>query len=224
MKRLIVIIVLWNISIRGQEHNTDVEKNKGIMLNIPSKIRVDISGEVEFEFIDVEGSGGAKNKNENFQKVETRSPHARIDKAVLKLNFLFSKNLNFKIDYRFNDINAYVDKSYLIYNRNNAKLEIGRNRPLIASNRQTEAYPLIGTSYWRAREYHIDLQKQYKGSTFGASISLKRPLGYKNALEDESYKMLVYGNMPNDQKGWDGVTFEYGLRNTFNLYIFKISS
>ena len=30
--------------------------------------------------------------------------------------------------------------------------------------------------------------------------------------------------MPNDQKGWDGVTFEYGLRNTFNLYIFKISS
>lgn len=36
--------------------------------------------------------------------------------------------------------------------------------------------------------------------------------------------MLVYGNMPNDQKGWDGVTFEYGLRNTFNLYIFKISS
>ena len=61
-------------------------------------------------------------------------------------------------------------------------------------------------------------------STFRASISLKRPLEYKNPLEDESYKMLVYGNMFDDQKGWDGVTFEYGLRNTFNLYLFKISS
>ena len=61
-------------------------------------------------------------------------------------------------------------------------------------------------------------------STFRASITLKRPLEYKNPLEDESYKMLVYGNMFDDQKGWDGVTFEYGLRNTFNLYLFKISS
>ena len=28
MKRLIMIIVLWNIIIRGQEHNTDVEKKR----------------------------------------------------------------------------------------------------------------------------------------------------------------------------------------------------
>ena len=33
--------------------------------------------------------------------------------------------------------------------------------------------------------------------------------------------MPVCGKMPNDQTGWDGAMFEYGLRNTFNLYFLR---
>ena len=63
-------------------------------------MNIDVAGEVEFEFIDVEGEGGAINSNE-FIQVETKSPHVRIDKAEPKFNILYSDNISFRFGLRF---------------------------------------------------------------------------------------------------------------------------
>ncbi len=61
---------------------------------------------------------------------------------------------------------------------------------------QTEGYPLIGTAYWKAREYHLtgltdyDLSDNVQLFT-GLSFAMKRPLGTDDAAEDKSFKMMV---------------------------------
>ena len=38
-------------------NNGEVEQNK-VSFNLPSGVNIDVAGEVEFEFVDVEGEGG----------------------------------------------------------------------------------------------------------------------------------------------------------------------
>ena len=51
--------------------------------------------------------------------------------------------------------------------------------------------------------------------TLGSTVSLKRPLGYDDAAEDKSFRMLVY----DDSRVIDGQTLEYGLRASSSLVI-----
>ena len=51
----------------------------------------------------------------------------------------------------------------------------------------------------------------------GGSVALKRPLAFDSPAEDDSYRMLVYGNMPKKARDWDGVTTEFGLRSQLNI-------
>ena len=44
-------------------------------ITIPSGVQIEMSGEVEMEFIDVEGEGGAGNQDALIQKVQTKSTH-----------------------------------------------------------------------------------------------------------------------------------------------------
>ena len=125
-------------------------------------MEIEVSGEVEVEFINVEGPGGAQNRDEFIQKVDYRSPFVEIDKTVLDFKLLYTKNLTYNFSLRFDDDGAYADKHFLKYKKNNSVLEFGKNRPLIALKRNTEGYPLIGTAYWKGRQYHLD----YKNNTF----------------------------------------------------------
>ena len=200
------------------------DSTKQISINLPSGIDIDLKGKVEFEFVDVEGIGGAINSTEFLQKIQTRSPYVRIDKAVLNFKILYSENISFRFGLRFDDNNAYVDKSYLLFQNPGSKLEIGSNRPAIALNREVEGYPLIGTAFWKGRQYHIDYEKQLTimDMKLGGSVALKRPLAFDAPAEDDSYPMLVYGNMPTITRKWDGVTTEFGLRSEINFGILRI--
>ena len=55
---------------------------------------------------------------------------------------------------------------------------------------------------------------------YGASIALKRPLGYDDAVEDKSFRMLVYG----DSEKVDGQTYEVGVRGGLKFNSFKVQS
>ena len=196
--------------ILGQSN--DVGGNK-ISLSIPSGVKIELSGEVEVEFIDVEGKGGAGNREGFLKKIETRSPHTRIDKAVLDFKVIYSPTISYRFSLRFNDNRAYADKHYLLYKKDDLRVEIGKNRPAVALKRKTEGYPLIGTAYWKGRQYHIDVSRKFAVFNYGASIALKRPLGYDDALEDKSFNMLVY----KDTEKTDGQTYEFGLRGKMDL-------
>ena len=67
---------------------------------------------------------------------------------------------------------------------------------------------MIGTAYWKGRQYHLDYQKEFSSFSFGASIALKRLIGYDAAAEDKSFEMMVY----DDTEKIDGQTLEFGFR------------
>lgn len=212
MNKLFILLILLSSFIYSQD------STKHLLINLPSGINVNLSGKIEFEYVDVEGKGGSLNNDNNLnQEVQTRSPFLRIDKAVLKFKAIYTKYLSLRFGLRFNDSNAYLDRIYLLYQNPNHRLEIGRNKPAIALSRKIEAYPLIGTAFWRGRQYHIDYEKQLSFFKIGSSLSLKRPLSFKAPLEDNSFPMLVYGNMPKSNKDWDGVTTELGIRGEFGI-------
>lgn len=213
---ILIISILPNV-ILGQSN--DAGDNE-ISLSIPSGVKIELSGEVEVEFIDVEGKGGAGNREGFLKKIETRSPHTRIDKAVLDFKVIYSPTISYRFSLRFNDNRAYADKHYLLYKKDDLRVEIGKNRPAVALKRKTEGYPLIGTAYWKGRQYHIDVSRKFAIFDYGASIALKRPLGYDDALEDKSFNMLVY----NDTEKTDGQTYEFGLRGKMDLGIMNFQS
>ena len=182
-------------------------------ITIPSGVQIEMSGEVEMEFIDVEGEGGAGNQDALIQKVQTKSPHTRIDKAVLDFKVYYSDNITYRLSFNFDDNKGFADKYYLKYKNENTTVKIGKDRPAVALKRVTEGYPLIGTAYWKGREYHIDWQRAFNMFTLGSTVSLKRPLGYDDAAEDKSFRMLVY----DDSRVIDGQTLEYGLRASTSI-------
>ena len=212
MKKIFIYLVFTSYFYsQGEDGST-------LSINIPSGVGIEVSGEVEVEFIDVEGRGGAQYRDEFIQKVDYRSPFVEIDKTVLDFKLLYTDNLTYNFSLRFDDDGAYADKHFLNYKKENSKLEFGKNRPLIALKRKTEGYPLIGTAYWKGRQYHLDYEKRFSSSSFGASIALKRLIGYDAAAEDKSFEMMVY----DDTKKIDGQTIEFGFRGEKTLNPLKI--
>ena len=190
-------------------------------VTVPSGLEVELGGEVELEFVDVEGAGGFANKDLTFQKVKNRSPHMRIDKAVLETKIKYSENLNYTIEFRFDDDGAYVDKHYARLNMTdwNTRFEIGQNRPFVSIGRGTEGYPLIGTAFWKGREFHITSETGFAlGSNIdmeiGLSVAMKRPIESDDAAEDKSFKMLTYG----DYSSKSGQTWEYGVKGGLDIF------
>ncbi|MDC3166243.1 hypothetical protein OA955_00645 [Candidatus Marinimicrobia bacterium] len=199
--------------IFSQENNNPI-----LSINVPSGVGIEVSGEVEVEFIDVEGKGGAQYRDEFIQKVDYRSPFVEIDKTVLDFKLLYTQDLTYNFSLRFDDDKAYADKHFLKYKKGNSTLEFGKNRPLIALKRKTEGYPLIGTAYWKGRQYHLDYQKEFSSFSFGASIALKRLIGYDAAAEDKSFEMMVY----DDTEKIDGQTLEFGFRGETSFKPIKL--
>ena len=199
--------------IFSQESNNPI-----LSINVPSGVGIEVSGEVEVEFIDVEGKGGAQYRDEFIQKVDYRSPFVEIDKTVLDFKLLYTQDLTYNFSLRFDDDKAYADKHFLKYKKGNSILEFGKNRPLIALKRKTEGYPLIGTAYWKGRQYHLDYQKEFSSISFGASIALKRLIGYDAAAEDKSFEMMVY----DDTEKIDGQTLEFGFRGETSFKPIKL--
>ena len=188
---------------------------QGVTVSTDSGLDVVLGGEVELEFIDVEGAGGFANQDLTYQKVRNRSPHMRIDMAVLSDRVNYSENLYYQIEFRFDDESAYVDKQYARLNvpSINTKFEMGKNRPFVSRKRQSEGYPLAGTAFWKGREAHVNSETEIKlgenGKLIGGlSFAMKRPLGTDDAAEDKSFKMMVY----DDYEPKNGQTFEYGVK------------
>ena len=173
------------------------------------------------EFIDVEGAGGARNEDDFIKKIETRSPHTRIDKAVIDFTVSYSENLYYMFEMRFDDRKARLDRHFLTYKSGPYFVEFGKNRPKISLTRETESYPLIGTAFWKGREYHLDVSREMMAGKLGigASFALKRPLEYDDAAEDKSFKMLVY----DDYEKLDGQTYEMGVRGKLSLGVVDLS-
>ncbi len=85
MRNLLLLSILL---FTAQSDAFQIRNSDGILMQF--------GGVVEMEFVDVEGSGGFAHRDLTFQKVKTRSPHARIDKAVLSTKIIYNENLYYK--------------------------------------------------------------------------------------------------------------------------------
>lgn len=220
MKSKIVVLSALILSLLVLNFSYAQEKDE-LTFATESGLGIQLGGKVEMEFVDVEGKGGFSHHDLTYQKVKTRSPHMRIDKAIFSTKIIYSENLTYQIQFRFDDNDAYVDKHFatLKIPGLHTKFEIGKNRPFIRTKRKTEGYPLIGTAFWKGREYHVTSETDYYLAdeiklTGGLSFAMKRPLSSDDAAEDKSFKMLVYG----DYLKKDGQTFEYGVTGGFEAY------
>ena len=70
MKNFIIPILFCSIYLNGQSEST----NNGFGITIPSGVGIEVSGEVEVEFIDVEGKGGLNIEMNLFKKLTTAVP------------------------------------------------------------------------------------------------------------------------------------------------------
>jgi len=181
-----------------------------------SGLRIQLGGEIELEFIDVEKPGGFSNQDLVISnlRVDNRSPHMRIDKAVLSTKIFYNENIYYKIELNVRDDRASVDKHYarIKLPDYNTRLEVGKNKPMVARSRRTEGYALIGTAFWKGREYHVTSKTAFDlsetvGVDLGLSFAMKRPLAQDDVAEDKSFPMYTY----DDYDVKDGQTFEYGV-------------
>ncbi|OQX95461.1 hypothetical protein B6I21_05325 [candidate division KSB1 bacterium 4572_119] len=218
IKKPLLLTLILCVALVGSVFTQEKDK---LIYATESGLGIQLSGEVEMEFIDVEGQGGFSHQDLTYQKVKTRSPHMRIDKAVFATKIIYNENLSYEIQFRYDDDDAYVDKHFatLKIPKINTVFEIGKNRPLVHMKRRTEGYPLIGTAFWKGREYHVTSNTAFALTENikligGLSFAMKRPLASDDAAEDKSFKMLVYG----DYQTKDGQTFEYGAVGGFEAY------
>ncbi|MEN8193840.1 MAG: hypothetical protein ABFS12_13545 [Bacteroidota bacterium] len=214
MKRKTMLLLMFIVFLFLSNLVFSQEKDKRLTFATESGLGIQFSGEVELEYINVEGQGGFANKDLTFQKVKTRSPHIRIDKAIFAPTIFYGENLTYKIELGYNDTKALVDKHYarLKVPAINSLFELGKNRPMIKTDRLTEGYPLVGTAFWKGREYHLTAKSEFPISenfslNGGLSAAMKRPLGTDDLAEDKSFKTIVY----DDYDVKDGQTTEYGI-------------
>jgi len=199
---------------RLDELREEFVREKNLNYSTESGLGLQFGGEVEINYINVEGKGGFSNQDLTYQKVKNRSPHVVIRKAVFSTRVYYTDFFTYQIEFAFNDNKALVDKHYarLIIPKIRTLFELGKNRPMIAIKRRTGAYPLIGTAFWKGREYHLTSNTQVSiaknlSTNFGLSVAMKRALGSDDAGQDKSFKMIVY----DDYDVKDGQTTEFGV-------------
>ena len=191
---------------------------------------MDLSGELELEFIDVEGEGGFSNKDDvpDRLKVKNRSPFVRIDKFVLKPKIEISENVYLKSYLRFESGETYLDKVFatIKLKKYNSKIEIGKNTPYYRPKRRTEVYPILGTAFWKGREIHVEYHGKLNIGSARAFVSValaqKRPIDDDDVAEDKSFKMLALDDHDIQKEDNKANNFTFGGSLGFSIAGLKI--
>ena len=93
MKRTLYALTIVIVSFIYSQDST-----KQISINLPSGIDIDLKGKVEFEFVDVEGEGGAINSTEFIQKYRHVALTYESIKPSLTLKFFILRTFHFGLD------------------------------------------------------------------------------------------------------------------------------
>lgn len=209
------------LSERLDELREEYLREKNLTFTTESGLGIQFGGEVEINYINVEGKGGFTYQDLTYQKVKNRSPHVVIRKAIFSTRVYYTDYFTYQIEFAFNDKKALVDKHYarLVLPKYRTLFELGKNRPMIAIKRRTGAYPLIGTAFWKGREYHLTSNTavpiaENLNMNFGLSGAMKRALGTDDVAQDKSFKMIVY----DDYDVKDGQTTEFGIQARLDFH------
>ena len=116
-------------------------------------VKLTIGGNIEYEFVDVEGEGGFKSLEGSTLRPDQRSPYVKMDEASIRMTVEFSENTELYLKYKFSDSSANIDINVLkVKFPELDALEVGRDRPIVATKRKTESWPLIATAYWKSKK------------------------------------------------------------------------
>jgi len=167
-----------------------------------------IKGELEVELHDLEGEGGpGYDSPTDTRTIGTRSPFVEIDSFWLALRLGIGESLGVFSVIEFTTRAARVGAVWVDFRATapgwlDHHLELGYNTPIVAIDRRTERYPLLGTIYWREPELHLAYTADFAlGAhvhlTAAASLAMMRPLDFAGVQESTSQRgtinVLAYG-------------------------------
>lgn len=161
-----------------------------------------LKGEVELELHDLQGQGGpGYDSPTDTRTIGTRSPFVEIDGFWLALRVGLTEALQVNSVLEFWQQGARVGAVWGDW-RSAAPgwlehhVEVGYALPIVAIDRGTERYPLLGTVYWREPEFHV----AYEGRAalgaaatleVGASLAVMRPLTFTPVQDSRSQPSTI---------------------------------
>jgi hypothetical protein len=224
MKPAIIIILLLAVmpaSVSAFDEFDDSYSPKHFQL-ISDDLSLTIKGELEVEFHDLEGQGGAGfDSPTDTRTIGTRSPFVEVDSFWLALRLGLSPWLAANSLLDFSSTNAtlaaaWFDSRY-VFGRYEQHIEIGLHTPFVKIDRRSERYPLIGTIYWREPELHAIYQgrlpvSDYLALELGLSLAMMRPLWFAGVQESTAQRGTINVLAYDQARVFSGNSPVYGLR------------
>ncbi len=161
-----------------------------------------LKGEVELELHDLQGKGGpGYDSPTDTRTIGTRSPFVEIDGFWLALRVGLDEGLQVNSLLEFWQQGARVGAVWGDWRARapgwlEHHVELGYALPIVAIDRGTERYPLLGTVYWREPEFHV----AWEGSAalgervaleLGGSLAMMRPLQYAPVQDSRSQPSTI---------------------------------
>jgi hypothetical protein len=184
---------------------------------------IDVGGEMELEYVDTQ-----MERDSLADRTEYPSGRLQIDFAGVTVKASLSEDIFARLEARFRPAEP-VDLQEAIFRVEGLPaggyVQLGWDNRIMKPRRRTEAYPLVGTAFWKGKELAlgagIDLELfriREKGSgdagldapgkkgktvhslslVFEASVGNGMPLGKRPAGEDPSFRVLGYDEMDID--------------------------
>ncbi len=168
-----------------EERDTE-QKNKGWVYSQKGE-KIRLSGRVEVEYRDTQGED-----DYYLQRTEHPVGTFQLDKAVLRLDSRFTKDVDgtLRVDVYDNDAKlreAYLDWANLPVD---SRLRVGLMQKFFRPARLTETYPLVGTAFWRSRDLGVEWKWQVAPVYGYAALYNGLLLNDKEIGEDDSFPLI----------------------------------
>ena len=168
-----------------------------------------LKGRMQIGLHDLEGKGGpGYDSITDTQTVGTRSPFVALDAFDLAFRVSWHDVFQFKSVVSFSTSTAWLDSILFSYSafigeNYHHTAEAGYGASIVAIQRDSSRYPLVGSKFWRHREFHAAyLGRLGLGSAsnlkFGFSLGMMRPLKALRIHDSSEYRgtfsVMGYGD------------------------------
>ncbi|MBN2372649.1 hypothetical protein JXL19_02520 [bacterium] len=189
------------------EEKLKKEEKEGI-LSFKGK-RFKLGGEMEFEYVDTRSD----------QKIDNPEGHFQVERFSLIPQIQVAENIILEALLLFSPEKTDVNETYAVISGLplDSFLKLGMDDRFISEkpNRRTEAYPLIGTAFWRDDEAGITWSGKHKEFYWNLSLTNGFALGKKEPSEDKSYQMIQDKRQTSDNNENKDIGLGLGWKRSF---------
>ncbi|MBE7560865.1 hypothetical protein HS125_18710 [bacterium] len=149
--------------------------------------KIRLSGRVELEYRDV-----GREDNYYFQSTDHPEGTFALDKAVLRLDSRFTRDVDGRLRIDAYDDRAVLREAFVDWDNlpADSRLRVGLMQKFFRPGRLTETYPLVGTAFWRARDLGVDWRWRHSSLYGHLAVYNGLQLNDKEIGEDDSFPTI----------------------------------